>query len=453
MNPSLAFWSSLLGLLATETALVIAAAGLAARWLRAPQLQRAVWQATLLGLALLWAAELTGARCQLAKLRPVKPVARTLSVRLLDAPPVVPVSEPYSGEVLAAAPRAVSPPQSVWWPGWLWLAGCALLTGRLLLARVGLVWCAFKSRGGLESPPSRTRWERGLSSPPRDRFAIETPADTKTMVEALRRRLGLRRVQVLVWPRLRGPVAFGVLWPTVALPADFTARFSPAQCEAMLAHELAHLAAHDPGWLALADFVCALAWWHPAVWWARRQLRAACESAADEAAALVPDGRAALAESLVTFGRELASPRWARGLGVAGGGLKSELARRVTALLRTTGEWRATRPARLWLARFGAVAVTTLLVALPWPGANGPSLPMLLAAARAEEVAPKVKAKDTTLPRVVEHGEPGNPKTTWGRVRSQRGQIAAQVGIDEEQRPRRRGPFCRREGLAFAPSP
>jgi Zn-dependent protease with chaperone function len=400
MTLDLSWWSRLAGLLAVEAALVIAVAGLVARWLRSPQMQRAVWQAALLGVALLWVAELTGARGQFAKLRPTKPVTRTLSVRLLDAPrrERVSASEPFPGEELAAVPRAVPPAQPVWWPGALWLTGLALLVGRLLLARVSLAWCALKTREGLYSPPQRP--------------ADAEPADTDAIVARLRRRLGLRRVRVRVWPRLRGPVAFGVLWPTVALPADFTTRFSPAQREAMLAHELAHLAAHDPLWLALADLVCALAWWHPAVWWARRQLRSACESAADEAAALVPDGRAALAESLVTFGRELASPRWTRGLGVAGDGLKSQLARRVTVLLRTHGEWRAVRPARLWLMRFGAVVLTTTFVALPWPGAGEPSLPTLLAAARAEEVAPmvKVKARDTTLPRVVEHGEPGNSK-------------------------------------------
>lgn len=400
MTLDLSWWSRLAGLLAVEAALVIVVAGLVARWLRSPQMQRAVWQAALLGVALLWVAELTGARGQFAKLRPTKPVTRTLSVRLLDAPrrERVSASEPFPGKELAAVPRAVPPAQPVWWPGALWLTGLALLVGRLLLARVSLAWCALKTREGLYSPPQRP--------------AAAEPADTDAIVARLRRRLGLRRVRVRVWPRLRGPVAFGVLWPTVALPADFTTRFSPAQREAMLAHELAHLAAHDPLWLALADLVCALAWWHPAVWWARRQLRSACESAADEAAALVPGGRAALAESLVTFGRELASPHWARGLGVAGDGLKSQLARRVTALLRTTGEWRAMRPARLWLMRFGAVVLTTTLVALPWPGAGGPSLPTLLAAARAEEVAPMVKgkARDTTSQRVVEHGEPGDPK-------------------------------------------
>ena len=56
MNPSLSFWWSLAGLLAVEASLVVAMAWLAARWFRSPQMQRAVWQAALLGIALLLTA-------------------------------------------------------------------------------------------------------------------------------------------------------------------------------------------------------------------------------------------------------------------------------------------------------------------------------------------------------------------------------------------------------------
>ena len=68
--------------------------------------------------------------------------------------------------------------------------------------------------------------------------------------------------------------------------------------------------------------------------WVCRKLRATSELAADEAAVWVPGGREALAESLVTFGRELLLPGTVRGLGVAGDGFRSQLARRVVALLQ-----------------------------------------------------------------------------------------------------------------------
>ncbi|MEI6356502.1 MAG: M56 family metallopeptidase [Verrucomicrobiota bacterium] len=442
MSLDLQWWGRLTGLLATEATLVVAMAWLAARWLRSPQMKRAVWQAALLGVALLWVAELAGARGQLARWLPAECPRRTLSVRVLDAPHTEPVTEPFLFEPTEAPLPTVTPPRSVWWPGWLWLAGLTLLTGRLALSRAWLMGCVWRSHGRdhrvgrrisvlecarLAAAFVRRTCARTSTSPvhsqkaeaPRcDASALQdadagspAPDDTGAMVARLRRPLGLRRVRLLVWPRLRGPVAFGVLRPTVALPEDFRTRFSPAQCEAMLAHELAHLAARDPLWLTMADLVCALAWWHPAVWWARRQLRSACESAADEAAALVPDGRAALAESLVTFGRELASPRWVRGIGVAGDGLKSQLARRVKVLLHASGGWCAVRPARMWATRFGATGVVAALVLAPWPGVNGAGLAPLLAAVKAvETVSPRATNTTETLPYVREHVEPGHPE-------------------------------------------
>lgn|GEM_PF-1562755 len=435
MSLDLQWWGRLAGLLAVEASLVVAVAWLAARWLRSPQMQRAVWQAALLGIALLWVAELAGARGQLARWLPTERPRRTLSVRVLDAPRTETIAEPFLVGPAEAPLPTVTPPRPVWWPGWLWLAGLTLLTGRLALSRAWLMGCVWRSRGRdhrvggrvsvlecvrLAAAFVRRTCARTSTSPVRSPKAASplrsatalqdadagssVPDETGAMVARLRRPLGLRRVRLLVWPRLRGPVAFGVLRPTVALPEDFRTRFSPAQCEAMLAHELAHLAARDPLWLTLADLVCALAWWHPAVWWARRQLRSACESAADEAAALVPDGRAALAESLVTFGRELASPRWARGIGVAGDGLKSQLARRVKVLLHASGGWCAVRPARTWATRLGATGIVVALVLAPWPGVNGAGLAPLLAAVQAAErttpsgAESQVAAADKTKP-------------------------------------------------------
>lgn len=109
----------------------------------------------------------------------------------------------------------------------------------------------------------------------------------------------LRPVTLRYWTGIRGPLAYGILRPAIALPRDFVQRFDARQRDAILLHELAHLAARDPLVLVFADIVCALAWWHPAVHWARRQLQAAMEAAADEASTLVPEGRTALAESLV----------------------------------------------------------------------------------------------------------------------------------------------------------
>ena len=125
-------------------------------------------------------------------------------------------------------------------------------------------------------------------------------------VEALARLLGIeRRVHLVESPRLACPIVFGVFRPVIGLPTGFAERFSPVQQEAMLAHELAHLAAHDPVWYLLANWASAVLWWHPLVWWARQRLHAASEMAADEVSLLVVDGPVVLAECLAEMGARL----------------------------------------------------------------------------------------------------------------------------------------------------
>ena len=366
MTPTLSFWLPLLGRLATEALLLVALATAAQRFITSPRARGTLWQAVLLGVALVWLAELGGARGQIARWWPQPHEPRQMVVTLADPPAIlVPLATTGSGSVtLFPATEEPAAEKTVWWPLQLWIAGLSALAFRALGLRL---WLGFAAR------------RRGR---------VTTDALLLARVENLRRRVGLRRVRVLTWPGLRSPIAFGALRPIIALPADFAGRFSPEAQDAMLAHELAHLAASDPFWLAIADAVLALSWWHPAVWWARRQLRAASEASADEASALVPGGRVALAESLVNFGRELAAPGWTRGLGVAGDGLKSQLARRVTALLHPAGEWRAVRPAPFWLARGAALITTMIFMAIPWPGASGPTFAEVLLAASAAEPPP-----------------------------------------------------------------
>src|SRR5439155_14795328 len=85
-------------------------------------------------------------------------------------------------------------------------------------------------------------------------------------VQSLARSLKLsRRIRVVEASRLGSPIAFGILRPTIGLPLDFSERFEPSRQEAILLHEVAHLAGHDPFWCLLADAASALLWWLPAL--------------------------------------------------------------------------------------------------------------------------------------------------------------------------------------------
>jgi beta-lactamase regulating signal transducer with metallopeptidase domain len=224
---------------------------------------------------------------------------------------------------------------------WLWLVwalGAALVGARALLAR-GL-FVVFQLR-------CRPATERALAA----------------RVRALARQLGIRRrVRVIESGRLTSPIAFGLIRPSVGLPPDFAARFDAARQDSILAHELAHLAAHDTCWCLLADVATAVLWWHPGAWWLRRQLHLASEMAADEASLLVADGPRVLAECLVEMGTRLTTPSLLGQLHVSG--FRSHLGRRVQRLVLLEGRaW--SPPPRLGAAMtriLGPVAMTAAVV-------------------------------------------------------------------------------------------
>ena len=191
-------------------------------------------------------------------------------------------------------------------------------------------------------------------------------AGLRARVQVLGLRLGYRRtIGVLASPRLLGPVAMGLARPAIVLPSDFATRFSAAQQEAMLAHEVAHLAVHDPAWHFLADGVAALLWWHPLIWRARRELHRASEHAADEASLLIENGPRVLAECLVALGAQRGR-RWpAVELGVEGQGFRSGLGRRVERLLHLGGQaWRPLNPARSGVVKTTVPIVVAALAIL-----------------------------------------------------------------------------------------
>jgi beta-lactamase regulating signal transducer with metallopeptidase domain len=100
---------------------------------------------------------------------------------------------------------------------------------------------------------------------------------------ALCAQLGLRRrVRLLISARVGTPMAGGLSRPTIFLPAaarDWTSE----RRDVVLAHELAHLAGHDPLRHVAARLAVALYWFHPLAWIAARRAAAAREQACDEA--------------------------------------------------------------------------------------------------------------------------------------------------------------------------
>jgi bla regulator protein BlaR1 len=63
------------------------------------------------------------------------------------------------------------------------------------------------------------------------------------------------------------PGVFGISEPVLLLPEGITDRLTPAQLEAILAHEMCHVRRRDNLTAAIHMVVETLFWFHPLVWW------------------------------------------------------------------------------------------------------------------------------------------------------------------------------------------
>ncbi|MDB6021053.1 MAG: Peptidase BlaR1 [Pedosphaera sp.] len=118
----------------------------------------------------------------------------------------------------------------------------------------------------------------------------------------LAHRLGITRpVRLLQSALVEVPTVIGWLRPVILLPASCVVGLTPAQLETILAHELAHIRRHDYLVNLLQSVVETVLFYHPAVWWVSRQVRAERENCCDDLAVEVCGDRVAYARALATL--------------------------------------------------------------------------------------------------------------------------------------------------------
>lgn len=164
----------------------------------------------------------------------------------------------------------------------MWLCGVALLSLRLVS---GWVWVQrMKSHGT---------------------SAIEDGWDH--IAARLSRRLHIGRpVHLLKSTRVDVPTVIGWMKPVILIPASALSGLNPRQLEAILAHELAHIRRHDYLVNLLQTVVETLLFYHPAVWWLSRRIRAERENCCDDLAV-------SLCGDPVTYAQALADLEGLRG--------------------------------------------------------------------------------------------------------------------------------------------
>ncbi len=144
-------------------------------------------------------------------------------------------------------------------------------------------------------------------------------------IEVLSERLGIQKAIGLFESALvRSPMAIGWLKPVILLPIGLINRLSPAEVEAILAHELAHIARRDWIFNLLQAFVEALFYFHPAVWWVSAVVRRERENCCDDAALAATGNPLVFAKALVQV-QELAAPAPMLALGIGGSSRRKPL--------------------------------------------------------------------------------------------------------------------------------
>jgi beta-lactamase regulating signal transducer with metallopeptidase domain len=216
-----------------------------------------------------------------------------------------------------------------------WLAGVGFFACRLLMGMIGV-----------------RKLRRGR---------LPLPRELAERAARLGRPLGLRAESLVFLSRnVAEAMAVGLVKPIVLIPAAWATEMPLAMLEAVIAHELAHLQRRDLWVNLLQRIVETLLFYHPAVWWLSRRLRAERELCCDELAVALTGRRLEYVQALETVAR-----RTARVEPLLAAGIRGERNMQLLARVRNVlGLSAAADRSRLWPA--GLIALLLPLVAWGW---------------------------------------------------------------------------------------
>lgn len=187
------------------------------------------------------------------------------------------------------------------WVAQLWLAGVCLLALRIAF---GLLFLERLRR-------------RNLSA---------LPDSLVARCQRLQQRLGITRAVRYCECRLVSvPAVMGLFRPIVLLPVRALTGLTPNQIEAVIAHELGHIRRFDVAVNFFQVIAETLFFFHPAVWWLNKRIRADREDCCDDVAIEVCGEKAVYVRALATMETWRAVPDFA--MAATGGSVAARVAR------------------------------------------------------------------------------------------------------------------------------
>jgi beta-lactamase regulating signal transducer with metallopeptidase domain len=219
-----------------------------------------------------------------------------------------------------------------------------LLTVFVELWFIGVMLFSLRTAGGFFVIARLRRRESKLMNP-----------GLLALCREMQHRLGISRaIRYCESLHLDAPAVVGWFRPVVLLPISALSGLTELQLRAVVAHELAHIRRLDAFFNLFQVAAETLLFYHPAVWWLSRRIRAERENCCDDVALSVCGNPAEYARALALMEQWRAAPTFAMAAN------RGPLASRVTRLLGLTEKGSSLRNAGV---AFGVLCLAAALIA------------------------------------------------------------------------------------------
>jgi len=201
-----------------------------------------------------------------------------------------------------ATVSGVEPEQFLFWVVVIWLAGVMVFWVRLA--------------GG---------WV--VSAGMRSKLVRRAPPQWQDVLRELGAQIGVSQpVELLVSALVQVPTVVGWLRPVVLVPVGALGGLPAEHVEALLLHELAHIRRHDYLINILQSVAESLLFYHPAIWWVSRHIRAERELCCDDLAVSISGDALRYAQALAQL-ESYRPAHFGAALAANGGSLANRIAR------------------------------------------------------------------------------------------------------------------------------
>ena len=227
----------------------------------------------------------------------------------------------------------------------------------------------------------------------------------------LQDQLGLRRaIAYCECKWLQAPAVIGWFRPVVFLPVTALSGLSEDQLQAVIAHELAHIQRLDPFVNVFQVGVETLLFYHPAVWWLNKRIRAEREHCCDDVAVALCGNAVEYARALTLMEEWRSAPVFAM---AANRGPLTERIVRVLGLKTLGAGMRGIGLTSSILCLTAALIAGNALLAMahPAPAHAGPPQQSVSSTTQTPPTAPATKSTNTSKPSPTRAQSPATAST------------------------------------------